>query len=463
MSFRFRVTAVTTLAVAVAVVLVALLSYLLVRRELVTDFERGVVDDARRVAADMQAFRSGPGPGPRSSPLLQQLGTVQFLSSDGRPELVTDAPAPLPVGQPELDVARGRAASHIRNTHVRGQHVIIAAVPAGGSRALQLSQDFEPLERAIRSRLYALGAVGLGGAVLAALLGAVVGGAVTAPIRRLTGAAGHVARTGDLKATIPETGDRELAELAARFNDMLRALDGSRAQQRQLVADAGHELRTPLTSLRTNIDLLARAESGRRRLSDADRRQLLEDVQGQLAELTVLVGDLGVLARDDAQPDEANVVVELDDLVQRAVERVRRRAVGVDFAVDLEPSALVGRPFLLERAIVNVLDNAVKWSPRSGVVEVSLRAGELVVRDHGPGIDDRDLPYVFDRFYRAAGARSLPGSGLGLAIVRHVAEMHRGDASAERCPDGGTVVRLRLSGRADAANVGTRDSGEPVS
>ena len=224
---------------------------------------------------------------------------------------------------------------------------------------------------------------------------------------------------------------------------MLGALGASRHQQSQLVADAGHELRTPLTSLRTNIEVLAKV----RELPEADREALLGDVMGQLEELTTLVGDLVELAREE-ETDPSPEDVQLDAVVQRALERARRRAPTVTFDAHLEPGMVRGQPVLLERAVLNLLDNAAKWSPPYGRVEVGLHGNgagwQLDVRDHGPGIGPEDLPHVFDRFYRSQAARALPGSGLGLAIVRQVVESHGGQALATSMPDGGAIISVRL-------------------
>ena len=163
----------------------------------------------------------------------------------------------------------------------------------------------------------------------------------------------------------------------------------------------------------------------------------------QLGELTVLVTDLVDLARGD-EPALVAEDVRLDMLVADAVERARRHAPDKAFFAELDPSLVKGVPARLDRAVMNLLDNAAKWSPPGGQIEVHVRDGELSVRDHGPGIEEADLPYVFDRFYRAAEARGLPGSGLGLAIVRQVADSHGGTVTAERAQGGGARLRLKL-------------------
>jgi two-component system sensor histidine kinase MprB len=212
------------------------------------------------------------------------------------------------------------------------------------------------------------------------------------------------------------------------------------------VADASHELRTPLTSLRTNIEVLARNET----MPAADRERLLGDVTGQLEELTGLVDDVVELARGA----EAPLVMEdvrLDQLVERAVERARLHAPAARFELALRETLVRGAPDRLDRAVANLLDNAVKWSPPGKAVDVSVRDGAVTVRDHGPGIDAEDLPHVFDRFYRAPSARGTPGSGLGLAIVRQTADSHGGTVSAENADGGGAVLRLVLPLSGDAS------------
>jgi two-component system sensor histidine kinase MprB len=233
---------------------------------------------------------------------------------------------------------------------------------------------------------------------------------------------------------------------------MLGALAASQEQQRRLVADAGHELRTPLTSMRTNLELLiAVSRPGAPSLPESERAEILEDVQAQVAELSTLVGDLVELARDDV-PMVVHEPLELTDVVLRALERARRRAGDVEFVPTLVPWTLVGDATALERAVLNLLDNAAKWSPQGGKVRVQMRPLDqwsivLEVADAGPGIADEDLPHVFDRFYRAATSRTMPGSGLGLAIVRQAAVRHGGAVWAGRAPEGGALLAMRLPGR----------------
>jgi two-component system sensor histidine kinase MprB len=292
-----------------------------------------------------------------------------------------------------------------------------------------------------------LGIVALG-IVLGGVLGMVVARSALRPVRDLTDAAERVTTTGRLaeRIEVPPGRRDEIARLASAFNAMLEALERSIAGQRQLVADASHELRTPLTSLRTNVEVLARDQP----MDPEERRHLLADVQSQIEEMGRLVADVVELAREGESPPRFDEV-RLDLLVEQAVARCRRDHPDLPLHVDLEPSVVLGSADRLERAVSNLLENAAKWTSAGTAVEVRVDRGEVVVRDHGPGFSEEDLPHVFDRFYRAAGARGMPGSGLGLAIVRQVAEAHGGRVEAGNAPDGGAVLRLALEPVADPA------------
>jgi signal transduction histidine kinase len=257
-------------------------------------------------------------------------------------------------------------------------------------------------------------------------------------VRALAGAVRGVSATRDLNQRIPVSGRDELASLAADFNAMLAALDESQQAQQQLIADASHELRTPLTAHRANIELLARSD-----LPVDQRQRVLGAAVRTIEELSTLVGDLIQAARDGRSVD-AREPLALDELVAAAVERAKHRAPEVRFESRLEPYRLVGARSRLERAIDNVLDNAIKWSPPGGAVDIRLVDGTLTMRDHGPGVDEADLPHVFDRFYRAAAARALPGSGLGLAIVKQTVDDHGGSVTIANADGGGALLTLRF-------------------
>jgi two-component system sensor histidine kinase MprB len=287
-----------------------------------------------------------------------------------------------------------------------------------------------------------IGVVGAGAAGLA------VARAGLRPVDKLTEAAEHIARTEDLSVRIPvdEDGEDEVARLSRSFNSMTSSLAGSRDLQQQLIADAGHELRTPLTSLRTNIELLTRSEETGRPLPEADRKALLASVKAQMTELASLIGDLQELSRSEGQRGERVQVVSFEDTVEAALRRARLRGPELTITAALEPWYVRAEPAALERAVVNVLDNAVKFSPEHGTIEVRLVGGVLTVRDHGPGIPADELPHVFDRFWRSPGARALPGSGLGLSIVARTVQQAGGEVTLARAEGGGTVATVRLPG-----------------
>ncbi len=268
------------------------------------------------------------------------------------------------------------------------------------------------------------------------------------PVDKLTEAVEHIARTEDLTTRIPvdEHSEDEIARLSRSFNSMTSALANSREVQQQLIADAGHELRTPLTSLRTNIELLTRSEETGRPIPAEDRKALLASVKAQMTELASLIGDLQELSRSEGQRGERVQVVPLEDAVEAALRRARLRGPELTITADLQPWYVRAEPSALERAVVNILDNAVKFSPEGSTVEVALTDGVLTVTDHGPGIAADELPHVFDRFWRSPSARALPGSGLGLSIVARTVQQVGGEVSLTPAKDGGTVATVRLPG-----------------
>ncbi|MFF8575029.1 sensor histidine kinase [Streptomyces sp. NPDC015408] len=269
------------------------------------------------------------------------------------------------------------------------------------------------------------------------------------PVDELTRTVEHVARTEDLTVRIPveDDSDDEIARLSRSFNSMTASLASSRDLQQQLIADAGHELRTPLTSLRTNIELLTRSEETGRPIPEADRKALLASVKAQMTELAALIGDLQELSRPDTGQHEGRTrILPWHDVVESALRRARLRGPELTITADVEPWYVRAEPSALERAVVNILDNAVKFSPESGTVDVRLADGVLTVRDHGPGIPADELPHVFDRFWRSPSARALPGSGLGLSIVARTVQHAGGEVALTPAEGGGTTATVRLPG-----------------
>jgi two-component system sensor histidine kinase MprB len=432
-SFRARLTLYVAAAIAVTVSAASVAVWVVAKHELLTQFDRALV----------QQVNGGRGLGPfgRNYSLI-----VTFVHTDGTPA----GPAPLPVSSRAKRLATGKDRNpyftNAKVTDTRTNESIhlreyVAPTYSDETRAFTggviVAQPLTSTDHALgRIRFWILLVGGIAIAAAAAIA-AIVATVALRPVRRLTRAAETVAATGNLGERVEVEGDDELARLAGRFNGMLAALEDSVGRQRRLVADASHELRTPLTAARTNVDLLREGK-----LPEEEERHALEEASVELGALTSLVADLVELARGE----ERKLRVEelhLDELVAGVVERARARSPQATFVTSLTPTQVRVDPVLMERAVSNLLDNAVKYSPPGAPIEVTVRDGEVVVADHGPGVAEEDLPRIFDRFYRAAAARSKPGAGLGLAIVREAAEAHGGRATVESSP-GGASFRLSL-------------------
>jgi two-component system sensor histidine kinase MprB len=456
-----RLSLLVTGAVAASLVLLAALAWLAV-----AEIQRQQI--AAQLNADAQAIAAQPEQWLASSAALPGLGGPmdngrhrhelgprwQILDPDAA--VLSDSADTLPVTAAARQVAARSGRPAQERITIGDDDYLMLTVPATGGGAVQvaISQQSADGTLDMLGLLLAAGcALGIGGA---ALLGRTVSRAGLLPVERLTEAVEDVAVTMDLGKPIAVTGVDEIARLGRSVNTMLTAIDTARRAQRTLVEDAGHELRTPLTSIRTNVELLLAVERRpelAHRLSPEDRTKLLNDLDAQVMELATLTTELVELAREDTTR-EAVEPVELTDVVQAAINRVRIRAPGLAFSTDLQPVTVSGRPGELERMVLNVLDNAAKWSPPGATVHTRLKPdGEhgfrLIVTDTGPGIAADDLPKVFDRFYRAPAARSMPGSGLGLAIVAQTAAQHGGTVTAGPNTPHGTVVTIRLPSTPD--------------
>lgn len=451
LNLKARVGALVALVVGATVAVTSVAAFFTISNQIERSARQGLVGRAQALVLTPAAEFAN----------LVRFPEGAFAAADARMAIVYSNGEPLysspedspPIGPPEIAVARGKQPSSLRKATLNGKEYRVVALPklqettpaGGGSGALTafvFAQSTDSTESTLRSLGTALLIIGIAGVALSTYAGVLVARQGLRPVGRLTQAAEHVARTGELRP-IKVSGDDELARLGVAFNSMLIAVEKSRERQRRLVADAGHELRTPLTSLRTNLDLLKQAESSRMKLSAEDRAELLDDVRAQVEELTILVSDLVELARDEVEKHEGRPV-DMAEVVTAAVERARRRAPDVTFDVRTRPWTVFGDARALERAVLNLLDNAGKWSPSGGTVTVRLSDGVISVADEGPGIAEPDLPFVFERFYRSEESRTMPGSGLGLAIVRQAAERHGGTVTADRAPQGGALMRLRL-------------------
>ena len=467
LSFRRRLIVLSTVAVVLAIAVAAAATYVIVRAQLregvdssLRAFSGDVVTERARIPGDVERRPQrrplpgevgspflGPAPGDEpqltvvlpSDPLGIQAGYAQIVDVDGELVRPPGQPVELPVTGAVRAVAAGTRPALLYDTELDGEHVRVYADPIGGGRAMQAAQSLEPVDGALSRLAVALLGGTLAGIVGSLLLGRAVARRAAQPVRELTAGVEYVTATQDLRRRVTAPGDDELARLARSFNTMLEALARSRQAQRQLVADASHELRTPLTTVLANVEMLGRTDA----LPEEEREQMRRDLVSQLHELSHLVGDLVELAREE-QPEEELEDFDLGELVAECVERVRAHARDVRLLAELDFAPVRGARGRVGRAIVNLLDNARKYSPPGGEVHVTVRGREVVVRDQGPGIAPDDRAHVFDRFYRAAASRALPGSGLGLAIVRQVAESHGGRAWATDAPGGGAEVHLEL-------------------
>jgi two-component system sensor histidine kinase MprB len=451
-TFRLRLALLTALAVAATVALASAVVYIVMRDQLRTSVDQQLEQQYEQVMHTHyleHAFE--PGPGSLGAPPLSPSATAPYLQlvlSNGRSILAVNERYKVPVSKATIAVAQGKRPKFFADAGVGGKEARIYTVAASvvytdgstHSVALQFVRPLDDIARTLNRLRLILLLVVAGGLAAGAGGGALVSRTALVPVRRLTGAAERIAETGEPSERVPVTGRDELSRLGASFNTMLAALEESLATQKRFVADASHELRTPLTSMQTNIEVLKQQD----RLDPEGRRRLFADLERESHEMRDLIAGLLELARGDGSQLERSEV-HVDELVENALARARSRYPSVTFAARLEPTTIEGYPDRLERAIWNLLENAGKWSRDGSSVDVILEHGELTVRDHGPGIAPEDREHVFDRFYRAAAARSLPGSGLGLAIVREVAEAHGGTVTAEEAPGGGALLRLRLA------------------
>jgi two-component system sensor histidine kinase MprB len=443
MTLRHRIAAVAGAAVAVTVLTAALVVYLAVKADLV-----GQIDSSLRERAAQ--FASAPDPDHDSDRVCESAdrafsapdrddlrfggagGLIQVVCDDGTVVRSAKAPTTIPLTAAARRIAREGKGSDVVTQVVSGTSLRVLTT-GNGNGAVQVARPLDEVDHELDRLVAILAVIAAGGVALAAALGMVVARTALRPIDRFA------RRTEALEITerMEERGSDELARLARSFNATLDALQRAVEAQRHLVADASHELRTPIASLRANIQTLQDAE----RLPPEDRAALQDDIVSELDELTALVADVVELARGTAAQRTLDDV-RLDEIVRVLAERPRVR--DADFRLALEPTVVRGEPERMSRAVSNLLDNAVKWSPPDTPIEVELHDGTLSVRDHGPGFDPADLPHVFERFFRADGVRGMPGSGLGLAIVRQAAEAHGGWVAAENASGGGARLSIRF-------------------
>lgn len=493
MTFRRRVVSLSAGAVAAAIAIASMAAYLMISAQLRDQVDRNLEQDVSRVSAVGLSFAGPTGPrkpddakglirvlAPGSAarqrlkfmrrPLQDRrptrrggsvrggdqtrivlpkgpLGTrelyAQIVSAGGRVARPS-SDVRLPSSEAVVRVAAGKREPFFYRDEVDGVPLRVFVATIGDGLALQVARPLSEVEDMLGKLSLVFGVVTLGGIGLAIVFGLFVARAALSPVTRLTKAAENIAQTRDLAHRMEVVGDKDLDRLARSFNTMMDALEQSLNTQQQLVADASHELRTPLTSLRTNIEVLLRGDS----LSPAKRRELMESVVAQIDEVTNLIGDLIDLARETETENETGEMVRLDELVEGVIQRIGHRTKGSTIRYRSEPCRLRGVPESLERAVLNLIDNAIKWAPDRSEIDVCVTGdGTVTVRDHGPGVATADAERIFDRFYRSPEARGLPGSGLGLSIVRQIAENHGGTVTVSEAPGGGALFRLDLGSR----------------
>lgn len=459
MSLRRRIALAAAVAVAAVAVAVAVVGYAITRSHLIGELRQELWARARpelqshpggrpfsqpRGPSSREGEHFGPPP---AQPLGAAPGYFQVVHPDGSTSDFEGETVALPVDQRVIEIARSGRGSFFTSATVRGVRVEVLSVGDPYDHwAIQVALPMTGVDSVLNGLLLPYGLLIGGGVVLALLLGVLISRSALSPIERFLRRTEAVASDLNRPGRIEETGAAELRRLAASFNSTLDALELSVEAQRHLVADASHELRTPMAALRSDIQIFLESE----RLPLAERESLQQSILAELDELTQVVADVVDLARGSTPTTQAEPV-ELDAIVAEAVQRARRRAPNLRFDVSLGSSVVEGVPDRVARAVTNVIDNASKWSPPEGIIEITLRDTTLTVRDHGPGFAKSDLPHVFDRFYRASDARRLPGSGLGLAIVKQTAEAHGGSAVASNAPGGGAVLRVSFGPVSSAA------------
>lgn len=438
-TLRTRVAVVAAVAVAGTAVVVAAAAFFVAGRELRAEIDASLVERirvVRRASEDLGPLMRerlprpffGPGPGPTFDTLYYQLVTDEgrVIVPPGQPFFL---PVVVPAGDDEI----------LDDVRVEGIHLRMIAARVQPFGVVQIARPLAEVDATLGRLAWVLGGVVALGSVAAGGVGLLLARSTLRPLDRLADAAERVAETQELDARIAVERADEVGRVAASLNAMLGALEESREQQRRLVRDAGHELRTPLTALRTNLELLARADD----LPEDERRAMLDAARAEVEELGTLVAQVVDLAAD-RHGEEPVVELRLDDVVAEAVERARRRT-GREILLDAADVLVEGRRGALLQAVGNLLDNAEKWSPDGAPVRVAVTPdGRVTVRDHGPGIPPREAERIFDRFYRTPEARGTPGSGLGLAIVQRIVVDHGGEVLVERAEDGGAVVGFRL-------------------
>ncbi len=446
-SIRNRLTVIAAAAVTIVAVAVGLLAWLALRQTLIQQVDRELQGFSRGPIHELSATEAATI---RPTPLdAQKDMRMQVRFGDGTTVSVPRDTSPMPWSEADNAVSQGIQARAGYTAGTADGRFRVLTFRGGQGQTIQLARSLSNADATLQ-RFGVLIAVLIAGATtIAALAGRLVARAGLRPVDRLTGAATSIAETRDLSRPIKVDGHDEIAQLGQAFNHMLARLDAAQQQQRDLIEDAAHELRTPMSSLRTNIDLLVHADG---RLDSTDQAALLADLQTQTAELSELVANLVDLARSQTTTGPATPV-ELTELAAEAVSLAQAHFPRAVFALRApRPVTVTGHPAALERAIVNLLDNAAKFGPAGRPIDIHISASDAAgapvaqvsVLDRCPTIPDDQREKIFRRFHRTDDARSVPGSGLGLAIVQQTVTAHGGTVTASARPGGGNTFTLTL-------------------
>lgn len=443
-SLQGRLTVLVSFAVAAAIAVTGFSAYTLTRWQIYSQLDAellAISDVTSKWVSESTDNSSTVG-----TQAMKSAGvSLLLVPADGSTKAPIGKMAQLTPNYHDISIARRQQGFYARtdeDTEGIRQRIVTVPLSANGKNfALMVAKPLQATDNIAYTLTWALLVLGCSGAITAGAIGYGIARSGIRPLRTLTDELTRITRTDDLRP-IPVSGTDEVAALTKSFNSLLDSLSSSRERQRRLIADAGHELRTPLTSMRTNIELLLADQSSNMLPKDI-RAEILKDVVGQLSEFSSLVGDLVQLSRED-QLKPAPEPIDLRNVVESALTRVRRRGRGMNFDVQLASLTVIGEPDNLERAILNLLDNAVKFSPENGTIRVRLKGEKLTIEDQGPGIAEEDLPHVFDRFYRSQQARNTPGSGLGLSIVAQTIKAHGGWVRVGHSPLGGAMFTMRL-------------------
>ncbi len=443
MSLRTRFAILTSLLVLLVVTAVSIGAYYVSAQQLRSQIDSSLsqrmvqIRDALVIAEQLEPGQRQRNPVADSFMQTEFDAITQIVDASGI-ILISYGRVDIPISQRDLRMALGGNSNYYSSVKIQGRtyRVLTMSFPEGG--LLQVAKDMQEIESAKNGMRFWFIVIGAAGFVLAAFVGWLFARRVSKPIEDLASTADAVARTQNLEQRIDVAGDTEVLQLAGSFNTMLAALSDSVSKQRQLIQDASHELRTPLTSLRANTELLQRPS-----LSDEDRASILEDMRKEVDELAELSTELSELASDQRSLENP-VIIDLRELAEDVADRARRRSNGQILVTSFGDVAVVARQHQLERAMTNLVDNAIKFSPEGSDVEIRVANRRIEVRDHGLGISDSDKPHVFDRFYRATATRSMPGSGLGLAIVRQCADDNLATIHIDDAPGGGTIIGLQF-------------------